>query len=483
MKVLFVVSECVPFVKSGGLADVAGSLPKEIRKLGADIRVILPKYGTIVDEYKILMKKTAAFTVKVGWRNQYCGIEELQYEGITFYFVDNEYYFNRENLYGYYDDGERFAFFNRAILDCLQHIDFTPDVIHCHDWHTGMVPFLLRVEYQAKKGYECIRTVFTIHNLKFQGIMPKQALQDLFGLSNRYFHIDQLEFYNHISFMKGAIVAADKITTVSPTYEKEIQVEYYGERLHELLKSREEDLQGILNGIDEDLYDPEFDSLLHENYHSEQRNGKLANKSFIQGKFGLPRKPDTPLVVMITRLTEQKGLDLVRYVFHELMLEDIQMIIIGTGDAQFEQFFKEMSHVYPDKCKAFIGFDETLAHQTYAAADLFLMPSKFEPCGLGQMIAMRYGAIPIVRETGGLKDSVQAFNELTGNGNGFSFSHYNAHDMLFMVQKALRFYRDELCWKTLVKNAMTADFSWAQSAYQYNQLYDEVISRSESHVF
>ncbi|WP_066291999.1 glycogen synthase GlgA [Bacillus sp. FJAT-29937] len=483
MKVLFVVSECVPFVKSGGLADVAGSLPKEMKKLGTDIRVILPKYQSINEEYKVKMKKTAEISVPVGWRNQYCGIEELQFEGITYYFVDNEYYFFRENLYGYFDDGERFAYFNRAVLDCLGLIDFFPDIIHCHDWHTGMILFLLKSQYQAIESYKDIRTVFTIHNLKFQGVMPREALQDLFGLSNQYFHIDHLEFYGQISFMKGAIVAADKITTVSPTYKQEIQMEHYGERLHGLLLKRKNDLEGIINGIDAALYDPKNDPCLLERYNLEAIERKQENKRYIQEKFGLPTHMNTPIVAMITRLTEQKGLDLVRGVFQELMSENIQMIILGTGDAQFEQFFREMEWAYPEKCRAYIGFDEELAHQLYAGADLFLMPSKFEPCGLGQMIAMKYGAIPVVRETGGLNDTVQSFNELTGEGNGFTFSHFNAHDMLFTVQKALRFYRNELYWKNIVRNAMTADFSWAQSAEKYNDLYSEIVSRSESHVF
>ncbi|MBS4191807.1 glycogen synthase GlgA [Bacillus sp. FJAT-49705] len=483
MKVLFVVSECVPFVKSGGLADVAGSLPKEIFKQGTDIRVILPKYGLILNEYKSKMTKKAEFTVKVGWRNQYCGIEEIEYQGITYYFVDNEYYFHREKLYGAYDDGERFAFFNRAVLDALPFIPFYPDVIHCHDWHTGMIPFLLRVEYQAKKGYEFIRTVFTIHNLQFQGIMPNHALADLLCLSDRHFHVDQLEFYGNINFMKGAIVAADKITTVSPTYKNEIQMEHYGEKLHLLLQHRSSDLEGILNGIDETIYNPENDNFLTESYNHKNLKKKSVNKLHIQKQFGLPIADKIPLIAMVTRLTEQKGLDLLHCVFQELMSDNIQMLILGTGDVQYEQFFREMELAYPNKFRAYIGFDEGIAHQIYAAADLFLMPSKFEPCGLGQMIAMKYGAIPIVRETGGLNDTVQSFNEGTGKGNGFSFKHFNAHDMLFTIQRALSFYRDESCWNVIVINAMTMDYSWARSAYQYNCLYAEIISRSESHVF
>ncbi|MFE8698147.1 glycogen synthase GlgA [Cytobacillus sp. FJAT-53684] len=482
MKVLFVVSECIPFVKSGGLADVAGSLPKELRKQGTDIRVILPKYGSISENFKIQMKKRAELVVEVGWRNQYCGIEELSYQGITYYFVDNEYYFKRENLYGYFDDGERFAYFNRAVLDAIPFLDFQPDIIHCHDWHTGMIPFLLKVEYKAKEGYQSIRTVFTIHNLQFQGIMPRETLADLFGLNDRFFHIDYLEFYGNINFMKGAIVASDKLTTVSPTYKQEIQTSTYGERLHELLQKRESDLEGILNGIDDEFYHPEKDPFLYKSYTAKKLAEKQANKAHLQQLFGLPQKADTPLITMVTRLTKQKGIELVRCVFQELISEDIQLLILGTGDKEFEQFFRDMEAAYPNKCKAYIGFDEGLAHQIYAGADLFLMPSKFEPCGLGQLIAMKYGTVPIVRETGGLNDTVHSFNVLTDEGNGFSFSHFNAHDMLFTIERALSFYRDEECWETIVKNAMEMDYSWAQSAFKYNRLYLELVSRSESHV-
>ncbi|GLB58625.1 glycogen synthase GlgA [Cytobacillus sp. NCCP-133] len=483
MKVLFAVSECVPFIKSGGLADVAGSLPKELVKQGTDVRIILPKYGTISDNFKKKMSHKCEFTVAVGWRNQYCGIEELEYQGITFYFVDNEYYFNREKLYGYFDDGERFAFFNRAVLDALQHIDFYPDVIHSHDWHTGMIPFLLRVEYRPKKGYEFIRTVFTIHNLQFQGIMPRDALGDLLGLESTHFHPDKLEFFGNINFMKGGIVAADKITTVSPTYKDEIQTEYYGERLHDLLRRRTSDLEGILNGIDEEFYNPEKDPFIFKKFSVVTLQNKKANKKQLQEKFCLPVKEDVPLIAMVTRLTKQKGLDLVKCVFRELMQDNVQVLVLGTGDPEFEQFFREMEARYPNKCKAYIGFDEGLAHEFYAGSDLFLMPSQFEPCGLGQMIAMRYGSIPIVRETGGLNDTVHSFNEYTKEGNGFSFSNFNAHDMLYTIQRSIGFYRNSEVWEQIVKNAVSMDNSWAQSAFKYNQLYAGLVSRSESHVF
>lgn len=483
MKVLFAVSESGPFAKSGGLADVAGSLPKELKSLGTDVRVILPKYGTISDEYKKKMKKIKEFTISVGWRNQYCGIEELTYQGVTFYFIDNEYYFKRDRLYGYYDDGERFAYFSRAVLEALNHIQFFPDVLHCHDWHSAMIPFLLRSEYSYRKGYGKIRTVFTIHNLQFQGIFPKEVLGDLFGMDDHHFSSGSLEFYGIINYMKGALVAADKITTVSPTYKEEIQTEYYGEKLEGVLRTREEDLIGILNGIDEDFYNPGTDPLIYQTYTASQYKKKAVNKKKVQKFFGLPEKPSTPLMVMITRLTRQKGLDLVKCVLHEILEEDIQILILGTGDYEYEEYLKYEASVHPDKMKVHIGFNEDLAHKLYAAADLFLMPSLFEPCGLGQLIAMKYGAVPIVRETGGLNDTVQSWNEVTEEGNGFSFRNFNAHDMLYTIRRAIRFYKEEDVWGEIVKNAMLMDNSWAQSAFRYNQLYAELISRSETHVF
>ena len=483
MKVLFAVSECGPFAKSGGLADVAGSLPKELKNLGTDVRVILPKYGTISEEYKMEMKKIKEFTVPVGWRNQYCGVEELTHQGVTYYFVDNEYYFKRENLYGYYDDGERFAYFNRAVLETIAQLNFFPDVMHCHDWHTAMIPFLLRTEYYKRKGYGLIKTMFTIHNLQFQGIFPKEVLSDLLGLDNQVFRPNTLEFFGNVNFMKGALVAADKITTVSPTYKEEIQTPVFGEKLDGLLRERNEDLLGILNGIDEDFYNPVKDELIYQTYTANTHQKKSINKSEIQKRFDLPQSSRTPLLVMISRLTKQKGLDLVKCVLRDLLQEDIQIILLGTGDYEYEEHLRQVARIYPEKLKVHIGFNEELAHKLYAAADLFLMPSLFEPCGLGQLIAMKYGAVPIVRETGGLNDTVHAWNEFTGEGNGFSFKNFNAHDMLYTIQRAISFYHDRDVWETIVTQAMKMDYSWAQSAFRYNQLYAELISRSETHVF
>ena len=481
MKVLFVVSECVPFIKSGGLADVAGSLPKELKKLGTDIRVMMPKYGSISEEHRKEMKKVAQYTVDVGWRKQYCAIEEYVYQDVIYYFVDNERYFYRDHLYGYSDDGERFAFFSQAVLESIRHLSFSPDIIHCHDWHTGMIPFLLTRRYQNEEAYASITTVFTIHNLQFQGIMPKEALHDLFNLDDCYFHMDELEFYGNVNYMKAALVSADKITTVSPTYMNEIQTDYFGEKLNGLLLKRKSDLLGILNGIDEDIYDPETSSAIVQNYSSENRQLKEINKRHIQRRFGL-EVSDIPLITMVTRLTKQKGLELVRGVFHEIMTENIQMIVLGTGDPEFENFFREMEHQYGDKFKAYIGFSEDIAQQLYAGADLFLMPSKFEPCGLGQLIALKYGTLPIVRETGGLNDTVHSYNENTGEGNGFSFNHFNAHAMLHTIKRALTYYDRKEVWNGLVQNAMNMNYSWSQSAHQYENLYRGLVSRSEEYV-
>ncbi|MDP4086269.1 MAG: glycogen synthase GlgA [Bacillota bacterium] len=483
MKVLFAVSECGPFAKSGGLADVAGSLPKELKSLGTEVRVILPKYSLIDESFKQKMKKVTEFTVPVGWRNQYCGIEELELNGVIFYFIDNEYYFKRDRLYGFYDDGERFAYFNRAVLESLAHLEFFPDVLHCHDWHSAMIPYLLRVEYYNRKGYSHIRTVFTIHNLQFQGVFPREILDDLLSLNIQTFHPGHLEFYGNVNFMKGGLVAADKITTVSPTYKREIQSPSLGEKLDGLLRARNDDLLGILNGIDDDFYNPENDPYLFKNFTLHDLKNKAVNKEGVQRLFSLPERADVPLLVMITRLTKQKGLDLVKYVLHEILKEDIQMIILGTGDIEYEEHFSQTAHIYPNKLKVNIGFDEELAHKLYAGADMFLMPSLFEPCGLSQLIAMRYGTIPITRETGGLNDTVNSWNEYAEEGNGFTFHDFNAHDMLYTIKRAIHFYYHKYTWQMIMEKAMEKDYSWAQSAFKYNQLYAELISRSETHVF
>ncbi len=470
MNILFVVSECVPFIKSGGLADVAGALPKELKKLGSEVRVIMPKYGTIGQQFKDNMEKIVELNVRLSWRNQYCGIEKLEYEGIVYYFIDNEYYFNRDTMYGHYDDGERFSYFCRAVLEAIPYLDFNPDILHCHDWHTGMVPFLLNAQYRDLSEYTDIRTIFTIHNLQFQGIFPREILGDLLNLDDSYFG-EQLEFYGCVNFMKAAIVSSDLITTVSPTYMNEIQIPYYGEKLDGLLRSRHTALKGILNGIDADIYNPSKDSTIVQNYDQNSLENKAINKLHLQKMFGLEENVNIPLISIISRLTSQKGLDLVKRVFDEITNLNIQFIILGTGDAEFEDYFRTMESLNRKKVRAYIGFNEELAHQIYAGSDLFLMPSKFEPCGLGQLIALRYGTIPIVRETGGLNDTVTSYNAKTGSGNGFTFKNFNAHDMLFTVQRALQFYDQKHVWEKLVKTAMSQDYSWYQSAQKYNDMY------------
>ncbi|TYR82039.1 glycogen synthase GlgA [Priestia megaterium] len=475
MNVLFAVSECVPFIKTGGLADVAGSLPKELQKLGTNVSVIMPKYGLISEHYKERMILKKVIYVQVGWRRQYCGIELLELDGIHYVFIDNEYYFKRDSLYGHYDDAERFSFFCKAVLEAIPFLECEPDIIHCHDWHTAMIPFLLRSHYDI---YDHVQTVFTIHNLKFQGIFPKSNLYELLSLNDYHFTTSQLEFYGNLNFMKAALVSADKITTVSPTYRNEIQTPYYGEQLDGLLRQRSQDLLGIINGIDEQFYDPEHDSLIPYNYSVKQLDQKLKNKKDLQTYFELEVKEDAPLLSMVTRLTKQKGLDLVKCVFNEMMDLGIQMIVLGTGEHEFEQFFIEMERQYPQQVKTIIGFDEALAHRVYAGSDLFLMPSQFEPCGLGQLIALRYATIPIVRETGGLNDTVISYNEYSEEGNGFTFANYNAHDMLYTIERAVSFYHNHEVWHKVMVDAMSRDYSWAQSAFKYNQLYSNLASIS-----
>ncbi|UAL46671.1 glycogen synthase GlgA [Sutcliffiella horikoshii] len=482
MKVLFVVSECVPFVKSGGLGDVAGALPKELKKLGTDVRVILPKYGQIPEMFKNKMKRVQTTFVDVGWRHQYCGVEKLVHDNVTYYFIDNEYYFNRDSLYGHFDDGERFSFFCRAVLESMTAIDFIPDVIHCHDWHTGMVNFILEREYKQNPRFEHIQSVFTIHNLQFQGVFPPSILHDLLRIDSKHFHADELEFYGNVNFMKAALVSSGYITTVSPTYKDEIQTAYFGEKLDGVLRHRNDALVGIINGIDDDLYSPETNEYIEANYSVSKMGNKKLNKAALQKLCGLPVKEETPIIAMVSRLTKQKGLDLVTCVLHEVLNEDVQIVVLGTGEPQFEHYFRELAYRYPEKVKTFIGFDEPLAHQIYAGADMFLMPSKFEPCGLGQLIALRYGTIPIVRETGGLNDTVHSYDETTLEGNGFSFTNFNAHDMLHTIRRAISMYEQPEVWNGIMKEAMERDYSWAKSAFKYNQLYSTLMARSGVHV-
>ncbi len=480
LKVLYVASEAVPFIKTGGLADVAGSLPKALKKQGVDVRVVMPKYGKIAQEYLDKMEHIYDGEFTISWRTKFLGIDKLELNGVTFYFIDNQEYFYREGFYGYGDDAERFSFFSRAVLEILPKDDFWPDVIHTNDWHTALVNVYLRLDHIGDERYERIRTVFTIHNLKYQGVFPKDVMEDVLGLDWKYFTNGDLEYYDAVNFMKGAIIYADNITTVSRTYAQEIQYEYFGEGLDGLLRSRAADLHGINNGLDTDLYNPETDPYLTDpftQYNADTAlETKTDNKVALQHILDLPLERRTPLVAMVTRLVEAKGLDLVVRVLDELLEhENMQFVLLGTGDRVYEDWFRELAWRHPTKVSANIYFSDEMAQRIYASSSIFLMPSAYEPCGLGQLIAMRYGAIPVVRATGGLTDTVIPYNKAAGEGNGFLFSDYNAHDMMYTIKKALTIYRDLGAWKRLMENAMHADYSWARSSKEYKALYERLI--------
>lgn len=469
-------SEAAPFAKSGGLGDVVGALPQALVKLGHDVRVVLPKYGCIPDEFCQEMKFCFYLYIPLGWRRKYCGVFSLERDGVTYYFVDNEYYFGDPYLYKW-NDLERFAFYDKACLEILRQLDFKPDVIHCHDWQAGMIPALLHAYYVRDDFYRGIKTVFTIHNLRYQGLYSMDVVADFYSLDRSYFTDDKLEFHGCANLLKGGIVYADYVTTVSPTYAEEIKTPLGGEQLDGLLAARGQSLYGIINGIDIDVYDPAKDPYLFANYTSRNMvSKKKENKMRLQEELGLSVDGDKPMIAMVSRLVDQKGFDLVAEVLGRLMEKDIQMVILGTGDTKYEEMFRQTAWYHNQKCSANITFSNELAHKIYAGADIFLMPSLFEPCGLSQMIAMRYGTIPVVRETGGLKDSVQPFNEFTGEGNGFSFAPYQAHDMLHTIELALRFYYEKETWHPLIRRAMKTDFSWKNSAEQYSAMYADLLS-------
>ena len=479
MKVLYVTAECWPFIKTGGLGDVAYALPKALKKEGVDVRVIMPKYSNIPTYLKDKFKPVAEFSVKVGWRNQYCGIESMELDGVTFYFIDNEFYFKRSDqpsIYGHGDDTERFAFFTNAVLAAIEKLNFYPDVMNLNDWHTGMIPLILKENYGHLRKYKNIKTVYTIHNLQYQGIFNKEILGNIFDLSYDHFNNGDIEFYGNVNFMKAGIVFADEVTTVSKTYAKEIQTEFYGEGLDGLLKANAYKLEGILNGIDYDLNNPATDNAIFVNFDVNCIEKKLENKKKLQEILGLEVNPDIPLVGIVSRLTSQKGLDLINYMMPEIMSENLQMVVLGTGEHQYQSMFNYYNSNFSDKLSARITFDTAFAQQIYAACDIFLMPSLYEPCGIGQMLAMRYGSIPIVRETGGLKDTVMPYNKFTGEGNGFSFANYNAHEMFFTLQKAIKLYQDKNIWNNLIINAMNTDNSWKKSAQDYIRIFKSLIS-------
>ena len=472
MKVLYASSEALPFIASGGLADVAGSLPQALRKRLIGCRVVMPLYGGIKDELKNNMKFITSISVPVAWRRQYCGIFEARAGGVIYYLLDNQYYFKRDRLYGFYDDAERFAFFSRAILEIIPHIDFKPDIIHCNDWQTALTPVYYSTMYAQRPGYENIKTVFTIHNIQYQGVYGEELLDNVVGIDNRYKNL--LEYDGDVNLMKGGIETANAVSTVSPSYAKEILDPWYSHGLDSILKQRSYKLRGILNGIDVENYNPETDKDVFKNYSVDNMAGKAVNKRELQKLLGLPEKKHTPLIGMVSRLVSHKGLDLCKAVFDELLAtEDVQLVILGSGDYQYEEFFRGLASRYPDKVGLCIGFIPDLARKIYAGSDMFLMPSKSEPCGLSQMVALRYGSVPIVRETGGLRDSVQDSGD--NLGNGFVFSSYNAHDMLNAIRRSIKGYADCDGWAILVKRAMESDNSWGKSANEYIKMYKELL--------
>lgn len=474
MKILLVAAEVAPFCKTGGLGDVIGSLPLALQEEKLDVAVILPLYQDIPVHYREDMEQVADLTIPLGWRNQHCEVKRLLYRGVTFYFVQNEYYFARKGLYGQFDDAERFAFFSRAILQALPQLEFKPDILHCHDWHTGVVSLFLKAFYQEDHYYRELKTVYTIHNLKYQGVFSEFILGDILGLGSEYFTAEKLEFYGQVNFMKAGIVYSDLVTTVSRSYAEEIKDPYYGEGLDSLLREKAGKLQGIVNGIDYYEYDPFKDQALFVNYRSSLKK-KWANKVKLQETLGLAVEPEYPLLGLVTRLVEQKGLDLIAHILEELMQQKIQVVVLGSGETCYEELFHYLAGKYPRQLSVTIGFAESLARKIYAASDIYLMPSQFEPCGISQLIALRYGSVPVVRETGGLIDTITPYNEYTGEGNGFGFKNYNAHEFLQTVQKAIHYYHQPELWAGIVKNALHSDFSWKHSAREYKDLYNSLL--------
>ena len=480
MKILFATSECYPFLKTGGLADVAYALPKALTEMGEDCRVILPNYGTIKEEYKKKMVNLFDTTIKIGWREQYLGVKYLKYEGVEYYFIDNMYYFFRETPYGYYDDGERFSFFSQAILEVLTRLDFIPDILHCNDWHTAVIPVLLRTKYKWKTELTPTKTILTIHNLRFQGIFPPEVLSNLLGLGNELLQDFCFEYYGNVNYLKGGINYADFVTTVSPTYAEEIKTDYFGEGLSGLMQKVGYKLKGILNGIDYDLYDPETDKNIIAPFDAKSINLKLKNKLDLQKELGLEIRKDVPLFAIISRLTDQKGFDIIAEGIEEFIRQDIQLVVLGTGERRYEDMFRYFHYKYPEKVAAIINYDGELAHRIYAGSDFFLMPSLFEPCGLSQLMSLRYGTVPIVRETGGLKDTVIPYNKFTGKGIGFTFSDYNSYDMLQAIYRALDAYKDKKAFKNIIAQGMKMDYSWKNSAKIYQELYYDLLGNKRS---
>ena len=478
MNILFASSEVAPFIKTGGLADVAGSLPQALARMGHDVRVILPLHERIGEEWRSQMTYLQNYNVHLAWRTPYCGLFELQKDGVTYYFVDNEYYFKRWDIYGHFDDAERYAFFSRAVIETPGHVGFCPDVIHCNDWQTALVPIYLLEERQRVPELMGAKSVFTIHNIEYQGRYGRDLLVDIFGLPGSYFHEGMLAYYGDINLMKGAIYASDYVTTVSPTYAEELRYDFYAHGLAGVVAGNAHKIRGILNGIDVERYDPWHDKRLPKLYSAKQLKGKKECKAALQEMAGLEQDPNAPVIGCVSRLVGHKGFDLVVEAIHDIMGCGAQMVVLGTGEWRYEEAFRNAAWQYPGRFSAQIMYSDAFSNAIYAGADLFLMPSVAEPCGLSQMIAMRYGTLPVVRETGGLRDSVQPWNQFTGEGTGFTFANIDKGDMMWVLSQAVDLYReDPKAWKKLQQNAMTADFSWDQSAGQYAEVYGWVTGK------
>ena len=473
--VLFVASEANPYLGSGGLADVIGSLPKTLAANGKyDVRVVMPLYGDISDKYRSQMRFLMNFNVPLAWRNQYCGVFSLKADGVTFYFIDNEYYFKRSGLYGFYDDGERFAHFSKAALEMMVHLDYYPEILHCHDWQTALSVVYLKTLYANRYGYDHIKALFTIHNIEYQGKYGYDCLGDLFGLPESV--KPALDYDGCLNLMKGAIQFSDRFSTVSRMYANEIKNPFFAHGLQYAICENEFKLTGILNGIDETVYNPETDEKLFRNYSADDTRGKGVCKKELQKMLGLPEKDDAPLISIISRLVPAKGLDLVKCVIEELLAENVQVVILGKGEGDYEDYFRMLADRYSGKCRAIIAYNKDLASKIYSASDIFLMPSKQEPCGLSQMIACRYGAVPVVRATGGLFDSISPYNnDMRNGGNGFVFGNYNAHEMLYVIKDAVYTFGNKDEWRGIMKRAMTTDFSWKKSSGEYEKLYDNML--------
>lgn len=475
MRTLFVAAECAPFFKTGGLGDVAGALPKALKEKGTEIKVVLPYFTKIADQYKEQIQDLFSYEVNVGWRKQYCGVKYLSLKGIDYYFLDNLYYFDRPDLYGYYDDGERFAFFQLAVIELMEKINFIPDVMHLNDYHTAFIPFLLKEKYRWIQAFDSIHTVLTIHNIEFQGQYDQGVLGDLFGMGNERYEDGTIRFNDCVNFMKAGILYADRVTTVSPSYAEEIKTAEFGAGLDVILRMESGKLSGIVNGIDYEMFDPAKDPALFENYDAKHLAKKIENKVQLQKHLGLPVNAEIPLIGIVSRLTYQKGFHLLLEEMENLMQFDVQLVVIGTGDPNFENQFRYFGEQYPEKTSINIAFDLSLAQKVYAGVDMFLMPSAFEPCGLSQMISMRYGTLPIVHEIGGLRDTVEPYNPITNKGTGFGFDNFQPFYLMNVLKQAIELYQNNPeIWQELMQQAMAKDFSWNESSQQYLALYQQL---------